>query len=639
MRAHRDFRVRGQAASAIGWPALAVIALGAAYRAAVAQPPGMETAPRSEISTPAAAEGRSFSARPPQGGSQSLRPPAAASRAANPAVGSPIPPPEAAEPVPAAPPRDAAGEAGPRLHRIPVSRPDNDQVILRQQQGRLSLIVRDAPLGDVLTRLAETQGLNLVTAESLDARLTITLDQVTVDQALDAILPVAGFIWVRHQDIIFVTSLAQGNGAAPHTQGRQCQLLHLDFVSATDLQSVVTGMLSPVGKSYILESKADDNRRTQEALVVEDVPQYLERIRDYVAQVDQPPRQVLIEAHVLQIELNDETWHGVNLERAFELFNKDLTLKTEGFAKPGASPAFSVRIDGGDLHALLQCLKNTTDAKTLAAPRVLVLNGQTARIQVGERIGYRVVTTTETMTTESVDFLEVGIMLEVTPRISRDGRVLMQVKPKVSSGMVNPVTRLPDEETTEVQTNVMLQDGEGIVIGGLIKEVHNDSQSKIPWLGDVRWIGKLFRYKEAAKRRAELVVALVPRVMPYDPCYQQQEEVDVARARTPLFWGPLVPCPRPWEPVLPDAVLNPVRLFRLPPICDACPPAHCPPSAHEDALPDRQTPAPDDAANQVAPAAYSGNLAEAAGLPVPAFAGPPVSSSSVGVGHVEHRKP
>src|SRR5690606_21269919 len=148
---------------------------------------------------------------------------------------------------------------------------------------------------------------------------------------------------------------------------------------------------------------------------------------------------------------------------------RPIHIKMVGFANIDAGVASMIDVDSTDLKALIEVLQTTTDAKTLASPRVLVLNGQEARIQVGEQLGFRITTTTETSTLESVDFLNVGVVLTVTPRISRDGRVMMQVRPEVSSGRVNPDTGLPEEETTEVETDVMVQSGHGLIIGGLIK--------------------------------------------------------------------------------------------------------------------------------------------------------------------------
>jgi hypothetical protein len=470
-----------------------------------------------------------------------------------------------AEPVPTPPVAQDPAAAEPRTYYVPLANPTQNNVDIRQEAGRLSLIVRDGTLNDVLTRLAETQGLNLVTAETLTTRLTITLDRVTVEQALDAILAVAGYTWVRNGDIVFITSLAGETAVAPETQGRQLEIFSLDFASAEDLNQAVTGLLSPAGKAYITTASAEDNHKTHEAIAVEDVPRYLDRIRSYIAQADQPPRQVLIEAHVLQVELDDDCQHGVNLSRVFQLFNKTVNPYTVGLANAAATQALFFDVSSRDVEALVECLQTTTDAKTLASPRILVLNGQKARMQVGEQLGFRVTTTTETMTTESVEFLDVGVVLEVTPRISRDGRVTMRVRPEVSSGQVNPATGLPEEETTELETDVMLTDNQGIVIGGLIQETVSDVQAKIPWLGDLWLVGWLFQRSETILNRSEIIITLVPRVMPYNPVYEMQVAEETMRAETPLTCGPLLRNPRPWEPMLRDAVRNPICL-RLPPV-------------------------------------------------------------------------
>jgi hypothetical protein len=126
------------------------------------------------------------------------------------------------------------------------------------------------------------------------------------------------------------------------------------------------------------------------------------------------------------------------------------------------------------------------------------------------------------------------------------------VKPEVSTGEVNPETGLPEEETTELETDVMLQDGQGMVIGGLIKETDSVTQSKVPYLGDVKGVGWLFRKSEVAKTRAEIIVALVPRIQPYDSEWAEYEQGELVRAGVPLFHGPLRRTDRPWDPVLPD---------------------------------------------------------------------------------------
>jgi hypothetical protein len=126
------------------------------------------------------------------------------------------------------------------------------------------------------------------------------------------------------------------------------------------------------------------------------------------------------------------------------------------------------------------------------------------------------------------------------------------VAPQVSKGEVNPVTGLPEEETTELETDIMLEDGQGMVIGGLIQETDSTVQSKVPYLGDVKGVGWLFRKSEITKQRVEIIVTLIPRIQPYDCEYQVYEQGELVRAGVPLFNGPLVRNYRPWDAILPD---------------------------------------------------------------------------------------
>lgn len=418
-------------------------------------------------------------------------------------------------------------------------------------------MARDASVGEVLSLIAEQHGLNIVAADDITARISLSLNNVPLEDALNSILTVNGFTWVRQGEILLVSRVSSESRLSPTVQGRQMRVFPLNFVAAVDVDEVVKGMLSPVGQSFVTEASPLDKRRTRDQIVIEDLPEYLHRIESYLYQVDIAPRQVLIEAYILQVDLKDETRHGVNLQVLAQLANADVSLRTVGFANSMASPAFFLGVDGTDLDGLLEALKTTTDAKTLATPKVLVVNGQEARIQIGAQLGYLVTTTTQTSTLQNVNFLDVGVVLRVTPVISDDNQVLLTVKPEVSSGRINPVTGLPEEETTEVETTIMLPDGEGMIIGGLIKETDIDSQSKVPIIGDLWLVGRLFQRKIATRERTEIIIALVPRIAPYNPCDRARDEVALQRVTTPLLTGPLHRTFRPWEPGLPDAMSDP----------------------------------------------------------------------------------
>jgi type II secretory pathway component GspD/PulD (secretin) len=441
----------------------------------------------------------------------------------------------------------------PMTDTLPLAGGGSGDVQLKEtKDGLIELVVRDAPLSQVLSLLAQTQELNIVASNDIDALISITLRNVPIEEALTAILSVANYTWVKRNNIILITSLTDAANLPADVQGRQIQVFDLDFASAAVVAETVTNFLSPIGKISVAQSSPTDNRLTQERVVVEDLPESLCRIAAYIEQIDHPPRQVLIEAHILQINLDDTTRCGVNLDELVRLHGSNLTLNTAGFANPNAPQAFLATLEGGDLGGVIELLQTTTDAKTLGSPKLLVLNEQEARLQVGEQLGFKVTTTTETSTLESVQFLDVGVVLTLTPRITRDCRVLLHVKPEVSKGQVNPETGLPEEETAELETDVMLEDGQGMVIGGLIKETDSVTQSKVPYLGDVRGVGWLFRRTEAIKERAEIIVALVPRIQPYDAEWASYEQGELVKAGVELMHGPLHRNYRPWDPVLPD---------------------------------------------------------------------------------------
>ncbi len=424
--------------------------------------------------------------------------------------------------------------------------------LTKNDKGLITLVVRDKSLSQVLALIAQTQNLNIVASNDIDALISITLRDVPIEEALTAILSVANYTWVKRNNIILITSLTDSANLSADVQGRQIQVFDLDFTSATAISETVKNFLSPVGKVTIGSSSPSNNRLTQERLVVEDLPESLARIADYIAQVDQAPRQVLIETHVLQVDLDDTTKCGVDLNNLIRISGSKLNLTTTGFADQNASQAFLATLSGGDVGGVIEALETTTDAKTLGSPKLLVLNEQEARLQVGQHLGFKVTTTTETSTLQNVQFLDVGVVLRIVPRITRDNRVLLHVKPEVSKGDVNPETGLPESDTAELETDVMLNDNQGMVIGGLIKESDSTKQSKVPYLGNVRGIGFLFRHSEVSKTRSEIIVALVPRIQPYDKQYHDFEQGELVKAGVPLFHGPLCRTDRPWDAILPD---------------------------------------------------------------------------------------
>ncbi len=421
-------------------------------------------------------------------------------------------------------PSSAQGSVGPQgsasdLQSVPLRRnpPLVGQLTIEGQGHNVDIFARDVDLRLVLAHLAEEAGVNIVVAESVQATVNTTLNNVPLWDALDAILKVNGLVWSRHGEIVFVTQPGSGQGNSGQSPGLTLQVFDLNFTSATEVLEVVNGLTSPAGKAFTHSIDIANTRQTRERIVVEDFPERLAAIATYIASVDNPPMQVMIEAHVLQVTLTNEQRHGVNLDGLLRLSGAHVGVRTQGFANGDASPGFMLGLEATDLDGMIEALCSNSNVRTLAAPKILVVNGQEARVQIGSRFGYFVTTTTQTSSLQSVEFLDIGVVLDVRPTITRDGQVLLHVAPKVSGGRINPDSGLPEEDTTEASTTVLLPDGKGMIIGGLIKESDVASKSWVPWLGKIPVLGHLFRRSNNSSQRTEVILTLTPRIVPFTP--------------------------------------------------------------------------------------------------------------------------
>ena len=412
---------------------------------------------------------------------------------------------------------------------VPLPKPAIDAPVdLSGTSGSVSLSASGADLAAVLKLIADEHHLNLVLGPGVSGPITVSIADAVLDEVLDAILAVGGFVWHRNGNLLYVTRLMEDSQLDPRVQGREVRVFPLNYVSASEVERVVVGLLSPAGKAFISESLETDQRRTQELLVVEDVPSGVSRIESYLMQIDHPPKQVLIEAHVLNVDLDDELRHGVNLQALADLSGASINFTTTGFANGESSSGATLGIDGSDLESVVEMIRTHNNARTLASPKVLVVNRQEARIQIGSQLGYYVTTTTQTGTFQSVEFLDTGVVLKVKPIISDTGEILMTVSPEVSGGRINALG-LPEEETTEISSTILLPDGGGVVMGGLINEVDQDDHSMVPILGRIPKLGTLFRRHAKAARREEIIIALVTHIVPNVCETRRHEQAELFR--------------------------------------------------------------------------------------------------------------
>jgi type II secretory pathway component GspD/PulD (secretin) len=274
-----------------------------------------------------------------------------------------------------------------------------------------------------------------------------------------------------------------------------------------------------------------------DTLVIFDFPENIEQIAEMIAQIDTRPPAVLIEVTILEADLEDDTEFGLDFS---SIAGASISLgSTEGIQQTGLASA--VTGSGGltaafsidDVTGFIRALESITDTTVLANPKILALNKQAGHILIGESDGYLTTTqVTEEGRVQEVEFLESGTRLKFRPYICKDGYIRMEIYPEQSTGDVTVQGDfvLPSKETTELKTNIMVKDGKTIVIGGLFKEKTDQVYAQVPVLGDLPFVGGIFRQTHDTSTRTELIVLITPHIV-YEPedTYGAEAAEDVKR--------------------------------------------------------------------------------------------------------------
>ena len=238
-----------------------------------------------------------------------------------------------------------------------------------------------------------------------------------------------------------------------------------------------------------------------------------------IKQIDTPPRQVLIEASIAEVTLNNDLRYG--LQWFFEQGNNTLTFSSASSGAAASTfPGFSYVFDRMDARVVLNALESVTDVKVLSSPKLLVLNNQSATLQVGDQVP--IIKTQAVSVVDanapivnSVEFRDTGVILTVRPRINDSGLILMDIFQEVSD--VTPTTTSgidsPTIQQRRLTSTIAVRNGETLALGGLIRETQSENRSGLPLLSHIPVLGNLFKTTNHTRRRTELIVLLTPRVM------------------------------------------------------------------------------------------------------------------------------
>ncbi len=364
-------------------------------------------------------------------------------------------------------------------------------------QGRpLTIVLREVPLSEVFQMLSRSEHVNILLGAGVTGSVSVNLYEVSLDHAIRSVAEAAGFVAERRRGsyMILKREDAGRDSADGNTAIRTFKVQYSDPKAASD---IVSKHLSRFGDITVM-----GDRRL---LVVEDQPDFLERVERLLEEIDQEPRQILIDARILEITLDEaETW-GIDWSKAFTLDDGGGSFGVKGLASKTA-PGFFADVVNSNIEVTLDALDELGRVRTLSTPRLLALEHQEAEVVIGDRLGFRVTTTINEVTTESVEFLESGVILKFTASVDRKGRIVLDVHPEVSTGTIND--GLPSQTTTEVTTRLITEDGEKVFIGGLIKDRSTHNRNGVPYLMDIPVLGWLFTRREKIDVMTETVVLI-----------------------------------------------------------------------------------------------------------------------------------
>ncbi len=428
----------------------------------------------------------------------------------------------------------------------------------------------DTTIQEALSVLAQKYQKNIVPSPSVTGVLSFTrLYNVTFEEAMEAILG-PNLKYEQVGQLIKVYTKEEYKKIKSDTDRMIHRVFTLYYITAEDAAKLIKPVLSsaaviefstPAEKDIgggsggttggsspggISSGGGGDSLAQNDTIVVYDFPENIDKAAEIIAKLDKRPKQVLVEATILSARLTEGMELGIDLnflggvdlqttETTSQVGSTDTTVtstsqnpleqvaagtfagspvQVTGFATFGGV-GLRAGISADNFIAFITALESVTDVTVLANPKILAVNKQEGTVLIGRNLGYRSSTTISTggvATEGEVKFLQTGTQLVFRPYIGDDGYIRMDIYPKDSTAELNE-QGVPDESTTELRTNIVVKDGETIVLGGLFRDVVSSTRQQIPLLGDIPIIGALFRGTTDQTQREEVIILLTPHII------------------------------------------------------------------------------------------------------------------------------
>lgn len=438
----------------------------------------------------------------------------------------------------------------------------------------LSLNFQDIEVRAVLQIIADFTNLNVVVSDTVTGRITLRLKNVPWDQALDIIMQTKGLTQRQQGNVIYIAPTAEVTQREKlELEARKQQvelaplrseLMQINYAKAADIAKLIktrseggstagrsteTSLLSERGQVAV-----DDRTNT---LLIQDLPERISDIRALVTRIDIPVRQVMIDSRI--VIANDDfskelgvqfggmfsaggpktgallggnsagltnavttnggviETGGTNGTRVTNAINSSLSDRL-GFSAPvTGSPAGSIALAVLGQHYLLDLELSALQAEgrgeTLSNPRVMTADRKEASIKQGREVPYTAVSNVGGASTNNVSFKEALLELTVTPQITPDKAIIMDIKVTKNEVTGEVVQGQPVLAKREVSTQVLVRSGETVVLGGVYEQITSESVDKIPFLGDIPGIGRLFRRNASSNTKSELLIFITPQIV------------------------------------------------------------------------------------------------------------------------------
>lgn len=424
----------------------------------------------------------------------------------------------------------------------------------------LSLNFQDIEVRAVLQIIADFTNLNVVVSDTVTGRITLRLKNVPWDQALDIIMQTKGLTQRQQGNVIYIAPTAEVTQREKlELEARKQQvelaplrseLIQINYAKAADIAKLIKtrseggGGTGRTNETSLLSERgqvAVDERTN--TLLIQDLPERISDIRTLVTRIDIPVRQVMIDSRIvianddfskeLGVQIggqqrvggrgttfNDGAFIGGNaLGNNNALASGTSTLTDRlGFSAPVAgTPAGSIALAvlsrNYILDLELSALQAEGRGETLSNPRVMTADRKEASIKQGREVPYTAVSNVGGAASNNVSFKEALLELTVTPQITPDKAIIMDIKVTKNEVTGEVVQGQPVLAKREVSTQVLVRSGETVVLGGVYEQITSDSVDKVPFLGDIPGIGRLFRRNATSNTKSELLIFITPQIV------------------------------------------------------------------------------------------------------------------------------